>query len=90
MNRWSIFSGAGLDNDGAYIGWPDFISFIETLRAIELGRECDPECARLRAGGYIVGGISFDVNTPPNAHEVKHECSCAHGRMMAAIEEGLR
>lgn len=27
-------------------------------------------------GGYIVGGISLDVNTRPNAQEVKPECNC--------------
>ena len=33
------------------------------------------DCASLKPG-FMVGGVSFDVNVRPDAHEVKHECDC--------------
>jgi hypothetical protein len=40
-----------------------------------------------RHAGYMAGGISFDVNQPPYAHEVKHECNCPRGELLAMLGE---
>jgi len=57
------------------------------LKLVELARALphDYTCAT-RLPGIMVGGISFDVNQPPYAHEVKHECDCPRGELLAMLE----
>ena len=45
----------------------------------------DQKCASHR--GFMVGGISFDVNDPPHAREVKHKCDCRLSGALARIGE---
>ena len=51
--------------------------------------ECAKGCASRRPG-YMVGGISFDVNEPPKAREVKHAGDCPRCVALREIEELLK
>jgi hypothetical protein len=58
------------------------------LRLAELARALPHEyMCSTRLPGNMVGGISFDVNKPPYAHEAKHKCDCPRGELLAMLGE---
>lgn len=63
----------------------DHAAFVERVREIAEGMVCAPDCDSRRPG-HMVGGISFDVNSPPRAHEVKRKCNCPRGKLLALCE----
>jgi len=75
--------------DGDYCALADLHAWALKHKATVEGMECNKSCASRRPG-YMVGGISFDVNEPPKAREVKHAGDCPRCVALREIEELLK
>ena len=76
-------------DDGEFVTHKDLQAWALRHKATVEGMKCGKSCASRRPG-YMVGGISFDVNEPPKAREVKHAGDCPRCVALREIEELLK
>lgn len=76
-------------DDGNAVLFSDLQTWALKHKATVEGMECAKVCASRRPG-YMVGGISFDVNEPPKVREVKHAGDCPRCVALREIEELLK
>lgn len=76
----------GFGGERLFVDLADLQAWALKHKATIKGMECAKGCASRRPG-YMVGGISFDVNEPPKAREVKHAGDCPRCVALREIEE---